>query len=179
MDEFNEAVKAKLAEYQEKIDILSMNFYKSSRQWGVTFEDYKTIAVYALYEAMQSFNQNLSVKENTFFEKCIKNALIDEYNRYKRYKNNNVIADCSSSEGLEHLQNNSINNRSYGDLDSYMLIEDLKEISSNLLSHRDYIIFVKHLEGYTQSEIANKVNLSQRAVSNVLKNIAKIAKEYL
>ncbi len=130
-------------------------------------EDAVQEATFALYSAVQNYNQNKS-SFSTFATLCIKRSVIGVLKSQQQSKN--IPADLLSSiDGLDIADCNSPEK-------IFFEREDLKALTDNIkleLSPLEYKVLQLYLGGYRYSVIADRLSITEKSVNNALSRIRK------
>lgn len=130
-------------------------------------EDAVTDATLALYSAVRAYDSK-KASFQTFASLCIKRAVISVLKSHKSQKN---IPDelLSSLENLDIIDSNSPE-KIFFDREDYKALADSIRVE---LSTLEYQVLKLYLSGAKYSEIAKKLNITEKSVDNSLARIRK------
>lgn len=142
-------------------------------------DDYIGAADEGLLKAALTYDIDGNVKFSTYAIRCIKNEIKNELRRNigkRKDKNGNMVHIIS----YESLDDNFINATSINnDFDDQVILKMQLYRIKDVMCMKKFNIMKKMLKGYSQSEIADKIGVSQGQISKIKKNIEKCIENYL
>jgi len=130
-------------------------------------EDVIQEATFALYSAVKGYNRQKS-SFSTFAGVCIKRSVISSLKSHNR-KRNVPSQLVDSIDDLEIADGNSPE-KIFFDRNDYETLADSIKLE---LSALEYKVLQLYVSGYRYSVIADKLNITERSVSNTLSRIRK------
>lgn len=116
----------------------------------VDLEDIKQIALIGLWKAVENFDETKGFQFSTFAYRVIRNEVLQELKKFKR-----------TSSSLDEMELDlSYNESEFEDL---VTREGIKVY----LNDEEYSIVTMTIDGYTQKEISEMIQLSQSQISRV------------
>lgn len=129
----------------------------------VDMEDIKQLALIGLYKASQNYKDNLGYAFSTYAYKVMKNEILKELTKHNVYDSIDEmeydVADESYNPEVEYI----------GSLQRYR----------SVLTNQEYEVVLLTVQGYSQKEISQRLNLSQSQISRIFIKAKKKIKEVL
>ncbi len=134
---------------------------------NLEYDDIIQECMMALFRAILSFMQDNGAKFKTYACTCIENAAISAHRSANRQKHSLLNTAVPLHETSEN-----INEQSAEDivLSSESYIGALKHIQNILSPHEKNVLFA-FLDGQTYTEIAKRLNITEKSVDNALQRI--------
>ncbi len=157
---------------------------------GADKEDLLQEGMIGLFKAIRDFRSNKNSSFYTFAVLCIKREMFSAINKYHSKKNSPLNNYVSFSETLEEnsgdkenpgtvldlLESESIFTPEQAALDNEFL-ESFEELSSELLSDKEYQVMQLFLQGKGYREIAEELSMTPKSADNALqRSKQKLAK---
>ena len=129
-------------------------------------EDFTGIASIGLCKAAMTYDSNKQIKFSTYATWCIKNHIINEFKKMNKNKQPTLLS-------YEHDMS-EVELHKYSYEDEILLNLSIEELG-NVLGKKS-IILDMIMDGYTQTQIAKKINYSQPTISMVFNYIKSYLK---
>lgn len=164
-----------LALYEPLINSMVSKF-KIDEMSNADVDDIRQEAVLAFYSALVSYDSGISEVEFGLYAKvCICNRLVSQMRVIKKHINHR--ATSYDEDDLQRIMSHDDDpSRSIVELEEERNL--LKLISSNL-SDKENQIFEMYVAGMSASEMAKKLDISEKSVSNAVYRIRKKLKSLL
>lgn len=130
-------------------------------------DDLYQIANHALLKAIQTYNREKNRSFYNYASVCIRNSIIDEL-RVINKQNENVqqIDNNNEDEPTIEIKDELTN------IEDKLIDEDtsesIRKLLSEILTKRQFDVISLYIEEYSYSEIAKKLDISQKAVDNAI-----------
>lgn len=153
-----------------------MNNYKDCE---IEYEDKKQICLLGLWKAVITFDKEKKIAFSTYAYKVIQNELnyyLRKNKKHTKISINQVIYDDIT---LENTVEDNVN-----EIDELLEKIDLEKVKQllykeiNTFKCKNKQICELVLQGYTQLQVAKKMNISQAAVSRIRKKLIENVKKY-
>ncbi|MFV0399962.1 MAG: sigma-70 family RNA polymerase sigma factor [Oscillospiraceae bacterium] len=128
-------------------------------------DDYHQEGLLALYRAAMTFDSTRDASFSTYADVCAEHAMIDHLRRLKRQADAPLPLDDRASAPSELSAEESFSRQ-----DSY---EKRVHQLSKLLSPFEKQVLLLRLEGYSYSQIAQRLGSSPKAVDNALQRVKR------
>lgn len=165
--------------YQPMIFKLSNKYYKEYKNYGYEFDDFYQEALFAFYEALDSYDNSKDTLFYTFVVVCIERSLVSFTRNITSNKNSYLNSNYTEINELDYKIEDTINNTNR--------IIDLKELETivkrvifSLPLEAGAIMELK-LNGFTYREIGvlldiptSSVEFKTRSARNILRNRVKL-----
>ena len=141
-----------------------------------------SIGTIGLIKAVDTFNMNKGIKFNTYAGRCIKNEILMDYRKNKKYKKDISLNTPIKKEknGQELLVEDIFEDFEHDFVSEYedqAIYKEIREFVEKLPERDKYIIMMSF--GFiddkimTQKELAEKLGLSQSYISRRIKKVLK------
>ena len=145
---------------------LAIYFANKWRQTGIDQEELLSLAFLGMIKAAKAFRPELGYEFNTFAGHVVKNEILLEIRRQKKqklvYSTDNIF--INDNDGEEYTVDELF--PSHDQVEEVVI---LTELINELPTQQRNIIKMRY-SGYTQSEIAMEMGLSQTYISRLLKD---------
>lgn len=139
-------------------------------------EDLRQEAVLAFYSALLSYDPNISEVEFGLYAKvCICNRLVSQVRVMKKHIAHNALS-YSAEDLLKYVSQDGDPSKNIVELEEERTL--LKLISDNL-SEMENRVFEMYVSGMSAAEMAKKLDVSEKSVSNTVYRIRKKLKNIL
>ncbi|MEA5057476.1 MAG: sigma-70 family RNA polymerase sigma factor [Anaerotignum propionicum] len=135
--------------------------------WYGNDEDAKQICLIGLWKASEKFNPDKGYEFSTFASRVIMNQMLVFLRDERKRKKIKYVDNITYFEGEELDIFNAIPDKNTGDVSLGFCFKELSE----KLNERETQVLQLKIKGYNQTEIGNRLNLSQVTVSRCLKII--------
>ncbi|HUS50927.1 MAG TPA: sigma-70 family RNA polymerase sigma factor, partial [Candidatus Paceibacterota bacterium] len=147
-------------------------------------EDFVSVGFIGLLESVEKYKKNKDTKFSTFARDHIWRTLIDDYR--KRFKTRNIsdsnilninIDDIDLEKEESLIEENVVKENIYKKQIYNIILSAVKDILSE--QERKVFSLIHLKEGCTQTEAANKLDLTQGRISQIRDNAIKKIKKYV
>lgn len=149
----------------EKLAYLMAHRYKQKVSTFIEFEDLKATCLFGLVKAANSFDESKGKKFSTYACKAIQNEILMLINRENKHLKVNSLDDIivDNVSFLEIISDEQdLEQQFFNSMQIDLLMKYIDELPGRLKSIINY-----KLKGFTQQEIADKLNVSQSQVSRL------------
>ena len=165
----SEAVCEIIERYKNLIKHVIRSYYLV----GGDYEDLLQEGYFGLHKAIMTYNGKSNFKSYAYV--CIKNGIISAVEKDNSKKNFPLNTSVSLSKEDE-VNKNDIPDNNFNPEENYLGEESERELIENIrdvLSVLESKILDFYLEGYTYSEIGDKLGKNEKAIDNAIQRIRK------
>lgn len=160
------ALNKLIAQYDRAITKMSIYFENKFKSMYLDFEELKQDATIAFTKAVFSYDENKNKSLFYYTKTCMINKLISHI-RSKRAKYAQIIPDIATIDGSE-IDIPCDSPSPLDIIEKEIWIAEIKTIIIKLLTPNQIKVWDLHLEAYTYSEIAEKLEITVKKVDNTL-----------
>ncbi|HEY4537993.1 MAG TPA: sigma-70 family RNA polymerase sigma factor [Erysipelothrix sp.] len=175
------ALEAMIEKYDRLIWKRALTFYNTYRPCSIEIEDLYQEGKYGLYESFYKYDESLGVGLAHFVDICVSSRMTSCLRRCngKAYK----LLDYAQSLDMNVSEETSLKLYDVIGCDDpkidpqfmtlYYEAEDILDELLKHLKHQDKKVYELLREGYSYKEIAEKLNITNKKVDNILQKIRK------